>query len=417
MEEVVAQVTEEEVIEVKVETTEINVEVHGIAEQGPKGDKGDNGEGLITGGLTGQVLTKKSNVDYDAEWKTIPSGVTQHNLLSNLDYANSGHTGFASSEDIPTKVSELENDSGFIDNTYHDNTKVDKVDGKILSSNDYTTPEKTKLSGISEGANVNVIESIAVNGTVQTIANKKVDISVPTNNNQLTNGSGFITKAVDDLTNYYKKSETYTQDEINALIGNIQTVQIEVVQQLPATGESNKIYFVPKTPTEENDIYDEYVYINSSWEHIGSTQADLSNYYTKNESDNKYLQSYTESDPVFSSSVASNITQENINNWNNKSEFSGNYNDLTNKPTIPTVPTNVSAFTNDAGYLTEHQDISGKANISDIPTKTSDLTNDSGFITSNNLYGNSLSTATNKITYGTEEPSGGADGDIYFLYS
>ena len=32
--------------------------------------------------------------------------------------------------------------------------------------------------------------------------------------------------------------------------------------------------------------------------------------------------------------------------------FSGDYNDLTNKPTIPTVPTNVSAFTNDAGYLT-----------------------------------------------------------------
>lgn len=31
---------------------------------------------------------------------------------------------------------------------------------------------------------------------------------------------------------------------------------------------------------------------------------------------------------------------------------SGNYNDLSNKPTIPTVPTNVSAFTNDAGYIT-----------------------------------------------------------------
>lgn len=39
---------------------------------------------------------------------------------------------------------------------------------------------------------------------------------------------------------------------------------------------------------------------------------------------------------------------------------SGNYNDLSNKPTIPTVPSNVSAFNNDAGYLTEHQDISGK---------------------------------------------------------
>lgn len=33
--------------------------------------------------------------------------------------------------------------------------------------------------------------------------------------------------------------------------------------------------------------------------------------------------------------------------------FSGSYNDLTDKPTIPTIPTNVSAFTNDAGYLTE----------------------------------------------------------------
>lgn len=37
--------------------------------------------------------------------------------------------------------------------------------------------------------------------------------------------------------------------------------------------------------------------------------------------------------------------------------FSGDYNDLTNKPTIPTVPTNVSAFTNDAGYLTQHQSL------------------------------------------------------------
>ena len=35
--------------------------------------------------------------------------------------------------------------------------------------------------------------------------------------------------------------------------------------------------------------------------------------------------------------------------------FSGNYNDLTNKPTIPTIPTNVSSFSNDAHYLTTEQ--------------------------------------------------------------
>lgn len=54
------------------------------------------------------------------------------------------------------------------------------------------------------------------------------------------------------------------------------------------------------------------------------------------------------------------ITAEERTAWNSKSDFSGDYNDLANKPTIPTVPTNVSAFANDAGYLTQHQDISGK---------------------------------------------------------
>lgn len=81
-----------------------------------------------------------------------------------------------------------------------------------------------------------------------------------------------------------------------------------------------------------------------------------SEYITESElTAKKYLTSYTETDPVFKASAAAGITSANITNWNNKSNFSGNYNDLTNKPTIPTVPTKVSAFTNDAGYLTEHQ--------------------------------------------------------------
>lgn len=38
--------------------------------------------------------------------------------------------------------------------------------------------------------------------------------------------------------------------------------------------------------------------------------------------------------------------------WNNKSDFSGSYSDLTDKPIIPTVPTKVSAFENDSEYVT-----------------------------------------------------------------
>ena len=57
--------------------------------------------------------------------------------------------------------------------------KVDKVSGKGLSTNDYTTDEKTKLSGIATGAQVNVIESVKVNGTALTISSKAVNVTVP----------------------------------------------------------------------------------------------------------------------------------------------------------------------------------------------------------------------------------------------
>ena len=96
---------------------------------------------------------------------------------------------------------------------------------------------------------------------------------------------------------------------------------------------------------------------------------------------------------------------------------SGAYADLSGTPTIPTVPTKVSAFTNDAGYLTSHQSLAAYAKTADlatvatsgayadltgkptlttvatsgsytdltnkptIPTKVSQLTNDSGFLT------------------------------------
>lgn len=75
------------------------------------------------------------------------------------------------------------------------NTKVDKVDGKGLSTNDYTSDEKTKLAGIATGAQVNTLEGVQVNGTTVTPTNKIANITVPTATSDLTNDSGFITTA------------------------------------------------------------------------------------------------------------------------------------------------------------------------------------------------------------------------------
>ena len=61
----------------------------------------------------------------------------------------------------------------------HDSTKVDVVSGKQLSTEDYTTAEKTKLGGISPSAQVNVIEAIKIDGTTLTPDSlKAVDINL-----------------------------------------------------------------------------------------------------------------------------------------------------------------------------------------------------------------------------------------------
>lgn len=73
--------------------------------------------------------------------------------------------------------------------------KVDKVPGKGLSTNDYTTAEQTKLAGIETGAEVNAIETVKRNGTDLPVTDKAVDIAVPVNTSELTNDSGFQTAA------------------------------------------------------------------------------------------------------------------------------------------------------------------------------------------------------------------------------
>lgn len=111
---------------------------------------------------------------------------------------------------------------------------------------------------------------------------------------------------------------------------------------------------------------------------------DVSNYVTK---DTTELENYT---------LTSNLSRV---------ATTGDYDDLTNKPTIPVVPTNISAFTNDSGYITKdvndldnytltnnlssvatsgsYNDLSNKPTIPTVPTNVSAFTNDAGYITKN----------------------------------
>lgn len=74
------------------------------------------------------------------------------------------------------------------------------------------------------------------------------------------------------------ESKLYTDDKFSHIV----SFKVEIVDSLPETDiNPHVIYFLKREdPLGENDIYCEYMYINNFWELIGSTQLDLSPYWT-----------------------------------------------------------------------------------------------------------------------------------------
>lgn len=176
---------------------------------------------------------------------------------------------------------------------------VAKESGKVLSTNDFTNEYKTKLDSIEEGANKTVVDStlnkestnpvqnkvikaeidkivtvggepnkidtIKVNGSVQTITDKAVDIKVPTKVSELSNDSSFQTNA-------------QVQSAISSAIGGITSFNYSVVDSLPQTGVKGTIYLVANSGSGQN-VYDEYIYVDSKFEKLGPREISLSNYY------------------------------------------------------------------------------------------------------------------------------------------
>lgn len=80
--------------------------------------------------------------------------------------------------DVPSDMEEMaESIDDALDTL--DNQKVDKVAGKQLSTEDYSTEEKTKLNGVAAGAQVNVLENLTLGGTALTKNNKTIEIKDP----------------------------------------------------------------------------------------------------------------------------------------------------------------------------------------------------------------------------------------------
>lgn len=156
--------------------------------------------------------------------------------------------------------------------------KVDKVEGKGLSTNDFTTALKTSYDSAvtdvaalkKQGGEPNKINTVSVNGTALTPdSNKKVDITVPT------------TATIKTQIEAYKyQTSAQVQTAITSALSGVTSIDLQVVTSLPATGKKGVIYLVAHTHTDTGDIYDEFVWVESkkSYEKIGNTDVDLSAY-------------------------------------------------------------------------------------------------------------------------------------------
>lgn len=100
---------------------------------------------------------------------------------------------------------------------------------------------------------------------------------------------GLIQQVSASLVNYYLKTETYSRSEVQQLVDNVRQFQYKVVTTLPQPTADTVgwIYLVPGSHTETQNVKEEYITIlegsSYKWEHIGSTNVDLSGYSTTQE--------------------------------------------------------------------------------------------------------------------------------------
>ncbi len=238
--------------------------------------------------------------------------------------------------------------------------------GKYLS-NDGKKAYWTEVQA-GEGNKINKIE---VNGVEQPIVDKTVNIAVPTKTSDLSNDSGYITNEA--LDGYATKAELPTK--VSQLENDSKFINESALDGYAKTAD---------IPTKTSQLNNDSGYITANDVPVKSVDGATGDVVTN--AVKTTAQTLTDAQKQ----------QARTNIGAGTSSFDGDYNSLTNKPTIPT---KTSDITNDSGFITEAdipvKSVNGKTgevtldakavgalpDTTVIPSKTSELDNDSGYIT------------------------------------
>lgn len=210
--------------------------------------------------------------------------------------------------------------------TYNSETEVDSALETLKST------LESMGEGGGEGGSIDLTPYLKKTDAASTYVPKTELVNLATQEDI----ADFITKSVNDLVNYYKKSE------VDGLINAITTISLQVVSNKEQVTETNVIYFVPAENGEEN-VYDEYILVNDNPEKIGTSEVNLSEYLKKTDAE-------------------------------------GTYAKIADIPDISNLATKTEVgLKADKTYV--DTELEKKADVTAIPTTTSQLTNNSDFTT------------------------------------
>lgn len=120
-------------------------------------------------------------------------------------------------------------------------------------------------------------------------------------------------------------------DKLKEAVAQLHSFTAKVVDALPDTGEDGILYLVAKDKKGSGNIYNEYLWIDSSYELIGDTAVDLSDYVTSE----KLTQSLATKQDTLSAEQLDNIAA------------------VPDKADKTAIPTTTSQLTNDSNYVSD----------------------------------------------------------------
>ena len=207
----------------------------------------------VTVDATGHVSAATAVAKADITGLGIPSQDTTYSNMTAATASAAGKVGLVPAPAAGKQASFLRGDGTWVVLTNFTYARPTTSTHGLMSAAD-----KTKLDGVATGAQANKIESVKVNGTALTIDSSKA-VNV-------------------DLTAYAKSADV--TKEIASAVSGVTQIDYSVVEALPSTGKKGIIYLVANSGSN-NNIYDEYIYINSKFEKLGSREMDLSSYAKK----------------------------------------------------------------------------------------------------------------------------------------